>query len=450
MVWAVVPANAPLGWMNVTLTVNTSSVTGKVYVGRSSFGLFSAISDGSGPAIAQNVTDGAPPVLNRLTAPAVPGQYVTLWGTGLGDFTTSDVSLEIYGSAVQPSFAGHAPGQPGMDQINFRLPADVPFGCYVPVVVTVGGTDVSNQVTVATTPSPGTPCIHPRGLSVDQLKTLDQGGSIMFGSLNTDISTYPSVEAIKTFERHERVGLSFPVANAQSAFSGPLEHRSPTCTLMALPSFSGPRLSPISGPSYGDAGPSINLSGPGQKTWTIPATISRTYSKDFDTSTAPSLAAMPELYTAGGTWTLDVPGGVDVAAFQRTFTLPAPLHLTNRDAVTTIDRARDFVIAWDMPADSSGGLVTIQLSTYPPDGTSVPTGLSYGISCKIAAQAGSLGITRDWLQNIAATLPGYSSALSISSDAVSPSPITFPIRAGGAAPLSVYRYTYEWMPVVVR
>ena len=163
-----------------------------------------------------------------------------------------------------------------------------------------------------------------------------------------------------------------------------------------------------------------------------------------------SLAALPPPYTVGGTWTLDAPGGVDLAAFQRTFNLPAPLHWTNRETLMTIDRAKDVVIAWDIPADSSGGIVTVQLTSHPQDGTSLPSGLSYGVSCQAAAKTGKLAMSRDWLQKIAATFAGYSSALSISSDASSPSQLTVPLRAGGSAPLAVSRYTHERMPVVVR
>jgi len=145
ILWAVVPVNAPIGWTTVTLTVNTSSVTGQVYVSASSFGLFSGLRDGSGPAIAQNIADGAAPVVNQLTSPVLPGQYVTVWGTGIGDFTTTDVKVDIYGIKVQPTFAGHSPGLPGVDQINFRVPDNVPGGCYIPVTATAGGSDVTKS-----------------------------------------------------------------------------------------------------------------------------------------------------------------------------------------------------------------------------------------------------------------------------------------------------------------
>src|SRR5262249_53581356 len=112
----------------------------------SSFGLFSLSPDGSGPAIAQSIRADGSTIRNQLTTPALPREYVTLWGTGIGDFTTEDVTVEVYGKLLRPTFAGHAPSQPGLDQINFRLPADIPTGCYIPITVTVSADDISNVV----------------------------------------------------------------------------------------------------------------------------------------------------------------------------------------------------------------------------------------------------------------------------------------------------------------
>jgi uncharacterized protein (TIGR03437 family) len=454
MIWAVVPGNAPRGWMDVFLTVNSSQATGKVFIDRSSFGLFSAISDGSGPAVAQNIVEGAGPVLNQLTHPVLPGQYITLWGTGLGDFTTSDVSIEFYGAVIQPTFAGHAPGQPGLDQINFRIPANAPAGCYVPVTVTVAGSDVSNQVTLATAASPGTPCTHPFGLSPEQLKTLDQGGTVVLGSLETGNSAYVSSSAPLAFARQESVGLKLLVANSQRAFTAPLPlpSASPACSLFVPPSAIAFRSGPIPGALvYSDAGPSISLSGPGQRNLTVPSDGAGAYSNFIKPlPNAPSLAALPPPVTAGGSWTVSAPGGDGVAAFQQAFILPAPLNWTNRDALATIDRNADLAITWDIPADVAAELVTVQLATSLPNGTPLHAGLSAGVSCTIAAQAGKLVITRDWLQKIVATLPGFSSQIQVSSNASPPAQLSVPLKAGGTAPLWVTRYTSESIPIVIR
>jgi uncharacterized protein (TIGR03437 family) len=453
MVWAVVPANAPIGRMDVTLTVNRGSASGNVYIARSSSGLFSAIRDGSGPGIAQNIADGAAPVRNQLTSPALPGQYMTLWGTGFGDFTTPDVSVDIYGTVVQPIFAGHAPGQPGLDQVNFRLPANVPASCYVPVTVTVGGKDVSNQVTVATAASPGRPCAHPSGLSADQLKTLDQGGTVTIGSLETQNSAHPSYRFPDSFEREETVRLSFLVVDSQRAFTGALGSpaATPACSLTALPTFINIPLHPYTNMiAYSDAGPSIILSGPGQRNSTIPSTSTGLYSKAFDSPPVPSLAALPAPFTAGGLWTVAAPGGAGAGAFQRTFTLPPPLNWTNRDALTTIDRSADLLITWDSGTAAPTELVTVQLSTFPPAGAALPSGLSSGVSCTVAGQTGKMTITRNWLQKIVSTLPNYSSQLGVTSDLARVRRFDVPLKAGGTVPVAVSRSSSESIGVVIR
>ena len=190
-IWALVPAGAPLGEFALRLTGNGLTFSGSISITQSSFGIFSASPYGNGPAIAQQIEAGGALTLNRFTAPAVPGQWVTLWGTGVGTFTTPDVSVEIYGTAVPAAFAGHAPGQPGLDQINFRIPANAPFGCYVPVQVSVGGNDVSNRAAIAIADSSRTPCSvgadlgsvdHPRsGRQGDRRSTLDLERRIPLG-----------------------------------------------------------------------------------------------------------------------------------------------------------------------------------------------------------------------------------------------------------------------------
>jgi uncharacterized protein (TIGR03437 family) len=343
---ALVPSDVPIGWTTVTLTANQSTLTGTVYVARSSFALFSHGMFGSGPAIAQNVPESGPPVLNQLTSPSLPGQYVTLWGTGLGDFTTSDVSIEVYGAMVQPSFAGRAPGQPGLDQINFRLPANVPGGCYVAVTVHIGDNNRSNQVTLATSASPAGACIHPLGLSPSQLKTLDEGGTVVTGALTTYTSADPD-SASNTFARREYFSLSFLNAHAQDVFTGALTPplTSSSCSLgsygLAIARLvSGPYL-----PVFADAGASVTLSGPIPGKLTI-AKSGNSYSKTFDPPpSAPSMAALAPPFFPGGSYTLTAPGGSDIPAFEQPFTLPPPLTWTNRDQIGAIDRNADLVLA---------------------------------------------------------------------------------------------------------
>lgn len=71
------------------------------------------------------------------------GNFISLYLTGLGAGGTTPVVL-LNGAPVSVTYAGPAPGFPGLDQINFQLPAGVTSG----TVVVVVGNHTSNAVTV--------------------------------------------------------------------------------------------------------------------------------------------------------------------------------------------------------------------------------------------------------------------------------------------------------------
>jgi uncharacterized protein (TIGR03437 family) len=77
--------------------------------------------------------------------PAAAGGYVAIYATGLGS-TGAPVQVSIAGKVAQVTYAGPAPGYPGLDQINAQVPIDAPSGPQ-PLVVTAGGVP-SNTVTV--------------------------------------------------------------------------------------------------------------------------------------------------------------------------------------------------------------------------------------------------------------------------------------------------------------
>src|ERR1700678_619992 len=94
--------------------------------------------------------------------PAHPGQTLILWGSGLGavtgDETEPPVQIDL-GTGVQVSVEGQPAtvlyggrgSSPGLDQINFVVPAGV-SGCRTSVAVTVKGV-VGNITTIAIAPA---------------------------------------------------------------------------------------------------------------------------------------------------------------------------------------------------------------------------------------------------------------------------------------------------------
>ena len=266
-IWAQLPASTPLGSAEVTLTVDgQASAPARIMVTRTNFGLFTQAGNGLGAAVAQNQGDA----LNKLATPVLPGQYVTLWGTGLGSATLSEVTIQLGGIKITPAYAGPAPALPGVDQINFQVPdAGIIDGCYVSVVVTAGGA-LSNEATIAKASRPG-PCEHPFGLSAAEMASLDSGGRILFGvvHLQSDVGLIPVfgpssgaptelARASAQFLRRDafEIGLlAQPLTSDDSYFGCRVTHRPARSVCLLNADI--------------DAGESLTLTGPGQ-TITLP------------------------------------------------------------------------------------------------------------------------------------------------------------------------------------
>ena len=140
-------ANNQTGLANIQVTNNgTPSNTVQMYFQDSSPGVFSQTTNGIGDASALHATTGT--IIN-MNSPAQPGEYISLYLTGLGTVTPSIVdgalgptstlsvadlypnSLSVYfndytnGSLGVPGtiqFAGLAPGLAGLYQINVQVP----------------------------------------------------------------------------------------------------------------------------------------------------------------------------------------------------------------------------------------------------------------------------------------------------------------------------------------
>ncbi len=76
--------------------------------------------------------------VNRESRPAQPGRHLQIFTSGLPQI--GDVTVKIHDrEGLRPSFAGPAPGSPGVQQINVQIPADLPsMQTYVYVCVGSG------------------------------------------------------------------------------------------------------------------------------------------------------------------------------------------------------------------------------------------------------------------------------------------------------------------------
>jgi uncharacterized protein (TIGR03437 family) len=128
-------------------------------------------SNGQDPIAAQNavtyVDVGAPGTIPGATfVPAKPGDYLTLYATGLGPTNpafaagvlpttagqiTSSIQVTVGGillPAAAVQYAGVTPGDAGLYQVNIQLPASTPNG-NLPVVMTVNGTSSPSGAYIA-------------------------------------------------------------------------------------------------------------------------------------------------------------------------------------------------------------------------------------------------------------------------------------------------------------
>lgn len=392
--WVMVPADFPLGPAAFTLAVAGSAYPGvQVDVAAVAIGLFASSGQGIGPALAQNVAASVSPSTNQLTNPALPGQYVTLWATGLGTAATPDVTVELAGELIRPSFAGHSPGIPGVDQVNFAVPAGAFTGCYVPLTVRAGDT-VSNQVTIAIAGTPGA-CAHPLGLTPDQMQTLDQGGAIPFGSVTTlGFIASPSFDpSIPGYTRYESASAIFPQRGAFDIFLI-AQPQQPDARYFSCSFQSSGAVAVLRAGDFGGPGGAFTLTGPAGRQLALNSPVAGLYSASLDPPVAvPSPTQLPPPFFVPGAWQMAAAGDAFIGPFQQSFTLPPQVLWTNRDSLGTISRAADAAIAWDPPGYSPSDVMTASLTGAGPR----------SIFCAAPAQAGNLVLPKALLQQFPAS-----------------------------------------------
>lgn len=123
-------------------------------------GVFTALGNGTGQGIVVNYATGQ---LAGTNSPVAPGGIIVVYCQGLGAVspavptgapvstiseTVNPVTLTVGGRNALVTYAGLTPGSVGLYQINAVVPAGVPSGDAVPVVIQVAG-QMSPTVTIA-------------------------------------------------------------------------------------------------------------------------------------------------------------------------------------------------------------------------------------------------------------------------------------------------------------
>ncbi|MDX2179612.1 MAG: Ig-like domain-containing protein [Bryobacteraceae bacterium] len=144
-----IPLDVAPGSYVLTLRGTNGRAEQPVSVERAAPGIFT-MPDGGGAVANQNAT------LNRPANPALRGQAIVLYCTGLGaterrgtlDWAVAPVEVLVGGRALMPFFAGATPGVPGLYQVNVSLPSDLAPGLGQFVRLRVAGLE-SNAVEAA-------------------------------------------------------------------------------------------------------------------------------------------------------------------------------------------------------------------------------------------------------------------------------------------------------------
>lgn len=221
---AVLPSNTPIGTGNLIVTFNgtKSAVPAQpnITVIASSFGTFTRNETGTGPGIITNAV-----TYQYLTpfATAKPGDYLTIWGTGLGPApnvateatappsatnlcataSSCPVTVWVGGYPATVTYAGRS-GFTAEDQIDFIVPqeAGVQGGCFVQVAVQTPGPVISNFTSVAVDPN-GATCKDIDGVNFNDIGSIVQSkgqaniGAVLMLSNYLTLSNIPLVGTVQ-------------------------------------------------------------------------------------------------------------------------------------------------------------------------------------------------------------------------------------------------------------
>jgi uncharacterized protein (TIGR03437 family) len=354
------PAAAPPG--PGKLRVETSAGTSKpfpVAVVRSQIGLFSANQKGWGPGRIDNIGSNGKRVANGVESPTRLGQMVEVSGTGLGE--ARDVGITIGGQAVPATGSRSREGR-GTDAIRFRIPANAPKGCYVPVYARASGYPRSNIVTLSIADD-GVGCETPEGWPgprerEKRLGVVGISRTLAFFGSGQPAITYD--HAFGTFSQnqpsfHSNRLLLVPPAGSCTAYTGLYN-----VDMNEFESVAAALVNPGQARRL-DGGTQFTISGSG-RALSVPRSDGVYWTRlGFDD---PSIRRSQPLFLNDPVYRFSTTGGNEIAAFSGILpALPTP-QWTNRDALATIQRSRGASIEWS--GVSRDSIVLIMAASFDP------------------------------------------------------------------------------------
>ena len=380
---AIIPSATPVGTGQITVTVNgKTSAPAPITVVQSAFGMLSLNAVGNGPAAVFDVNS------NYLgwTNAANPGDFLTLWGTGLGpvtgdetmaqqpaDLTNIPIEVDIGGRFATVQYHGRSQ-YPGLDQINVQVPNGV-SGCHVSVVVRSGNM-VSNFGTIPVAAS-GRSCAEPvAGLTAGQIQSLMSKPTITRGVL--DFIAEGDTSADAAFAQFTNIQFAVRQPGTAVSFNDctVLNFTNATFPTTGLPTPIVPNT--IKATAL-DAGPSIELTTPSGSGFGNQTLAFQNGSYGID-----GLTGMGSLK---GTYTFTGAGGADVGAFTAQVTWPGGgggFNFTTPGNAGSVTRANGLTVAWNQPSNTDPDeFVQVYGFAFVPN---LPFGAEYVCNVPLSAQ----------------------------------------------------------------
>ena len=336
-----IPDGAPLGDVQLTVT----------YQGRPSEPYELTLVPSSAGFFSGETAPEALPAARRKPE-AAPGDTVTLWGTGLGE---TALDLFVGGKPAEAVRATTAACCKGVEQIEFRVPAGAPLGCFVPVLARAPDGRPSNAVPIAVH-APGQACRDEVDWFRESVEHATRAGFVALARVSLDIKVSSRTDAwlhfdygIGSFGRQESGQRQFP----------PLPPAS-TCTVFTarinLRQIMGQARTPAEWTSIPektpgnrrlDAGAAISVSGPaGARSLNRDARQHEYYDAMLGGLVPYSHDAPKPMYLGRGSYTVAAPGGPDIGPFSVNLDVPPAVEWKNRDRIAAIERDKGVAVEW--------------------------------------------------------------------------------------------------------
>ena len=369
-----VPKSAPIGQAQIVVVsqVTGREFTGNIWISASNFRAFNRDQSGFGPALAQVTRERVE--LTGLTTPVRAGDWVTLWGTGLGN-AEGPVWVNAGGQLVQAAYAGPAAGFPGLEQVNFQVSANTPKDCYVPITVQASpALDQPALVNATLAVADSGSCNHRLGLTLEQMRILDSGGSVLSPTASVESRLGLASFSPLSYARREEIYVPFGTTGQLgiARLTGLWSDEAPGCQLGLF--FASVLIRSLA--SNAD----LEVTGPGD----FRQRLSGGYYVTPNSSMRYSLDGVPPSIFVPGEWKLIATGGLP-NPFTTTLRVPPPLRW-DRSSLTDISRAKDLTLRWDPSGYTQrewmAGAILVN---------------NVGVLCRVPATTGSMTIPASFL-----------------------------------------------------